>query len=47
MVKVNTQIPEDIHDKIMKISKKRDWTKMKILGKLVMLAFKHGLDKEL
>jgi hypothetical protein len=45
--KVNTQIPLSILVKVKKISDKKDWSVMKILGKLIILADKHRLYKEL
>ena len=47
MIKVNTQITEDIHNKIVKISQKKEWSIMYTIGKLIILAFKENLDKKL
>jgi len=46
-VKVNTQIDESQDKAIMRIVEKKDWSKMKVLKKILDLAFENGLHKQI
>ena len=47
MVMVTTRINETTNLLVKGIANKKDWSKMKVLRKLIELAIVHKLDKEI